>query len=225
MTEKSKKQVAKKRQQAKRKTTEAAAKGGQVTAMRTLAPVATKINKEIESADKFASQAEDHRLAAALLLAKAKQTCSDNSISFKTWCEDNLDFAYSTARNLAAIGAAANPAEALSGARAKNKASNKQLRERQKEDTAKKEKPRAAVAELERQTPVSRALSALDVMPEDQVINFLRSQVEKRGYVMITREEAFGFAEWKSEPRPATAVEEIKDPFKIPDTFRRGKAS
>lgn len=69
-------------------------------------------------------KADDHRLAAALKLADAKEAAKIIGVPFKTWYEKNIDqtLAWESARKLAIVGAAPDPAKALADLREGTKA-------------------------------------------------------------------------------------------------------
>ena len=65
------------------------------------------INTRLKKADKLAADADDHRLAAALTLADAKDHAKAAGIPFKTWCEESIEGrSYETVRKLVPIGVA-----------------------------------------------------------------------------------------------------------------------
>lgn len=102
-----------------------------------LRPIAKEINVRFERADKYETQADDHRLAAALQLAQARKMCHSVKISFKDWCDTNVTTGYETVRKLAVIGSKPNPRLALEDMRHKNKIANKNMRDRNKVTKAK----------------------------------------------------------------------------------------
>lgn len=111
----------------------------QKVVLNTLKPLAKEINVRLEKADKLGQQSTDHRVAAAIDLAKAKEQCDTAGIQFKSWCEDNLKQSYETARKLAAAGATDNPAEAIAQMRQSNAAANRALRQRTKAEKVSRE--------------------------------------------------------------------------------------
>lgn len=84
-----------------------------------LAPIAKEVNVRLEKASKLESDAQDHRLAAALKLAEAKEICKRAGISFKTWAEENVkdgagnQIGFQAVRKLANIGEKDDPEEEL----------------------------------------------------------------------------------------------------------------
>lgn len=100
-----------------------------VTTTKELAPVAKEVNVRLEKAAKLESDADDHRLAAAIQLASAAKACEAAGVSFKEWSEKNVNGqSYETVRKLLAVGKADDPKLALADMRGKNKEANKKLR-------------------------------------------------------------------------------------------------
>lgn len=92
---------------------------------------AREINVRLEKAEGMDDKATDHRLAAALKLAEAKETCKEAGVGFKKWCEDNVEWSYETARKLVRIGADSDPEAALEDMRNKTAIQMRESRERQ----------------------------------------------------------------------------------------------
>lgn len=122
--------------EAKKAAAEAARIGAHETAIRKLEPIAKEINVRLTKAAKSEDDAWDHRLAAALRLEEAKQSCKKAKIPFKTWCEEHVTQSYETVRKLAAVGGSDNPPQALEDMRHKNKQANKKLRDKKKSQSA-----------------------------------------------------------------------------------------
>lgn len=107
-----------------------------------LAPLAKEVNVRLEKAAKLESDAQDHRLAAALKLAEAKEICTRAGVSFQKWAEENIkevngkEVGFQTIRKLANIGEAEDPKAALEGARAAQAERAKASRDRKKEGEA-----------------------------------------------------------------------------------------
>lgn len=142
------------------------------TALRKLDTEAKEINVRMDKAAKLNRDADDHRLAAALKLAIAKDTCRDAKISFSDWVEAHINLGYESVRKLLPIGAAENAEEGagktmLTDMRNANKAANKKSRDKQKADKA--TGPKAEPAERDRVKPAGeRALEALGQMKPDE---------------------------------------------------------
>lgn len=92
---------------------------------------AKEIDVRFEKASKLDGQADDHRLAAALLLADAKKKCEDVGLNFKEWANANIHQSYENVRKLVTVGQAEDPKLALTDMREANKVRNRELRERQ----------------------------------------------------------------------------------------------
>jgi len=107
-----------------------------------LAPLAKEVNVRLEKAAKLESDAQDHRLAAALKLAEAKEICTRAGVSFQKWAEENIkevngkEVGFQTIRKLANIGEAEDPKAALEGARAAQAERAKASRDRKKDGEA-----------------------------------------------------------------------------------------
>ncbi|HLO75919.1 MAG TPA: hypothetical protein VK196_05620 [Magnetospirillum sp.] len=102
---------------------------------------AKEINVRLEKAEKLAGQADDHRLAAAILLAAAKERCQEAKIIFQQWCETNVKQSYETVRKLIPIGVAEGKEKGagkllLSDMRAANALRNKEHRARKRSSTS-----------------------------------------------------------------------------------------
>jgi len=72
---------------------------------------AKEINVRFEKAEQMAGKADDMRLAAAILLADAKERCREGKIKFDEWCAENIKQSYETVRKLIPIGVAENEKE------------------------------------------------------------------------------------------------------------------
>jgi hypothetical protein len=99
---------------------------------------ANEINVRFEKAEKLFGQADDHRLAASILLAVAKERCREAKINFRQWCEKNVMQSYETVRKLIHIGVAENREKnsgklLLADMRATNAQRNKEHRARKKD--------------------------------------------------------------------------------------------
>jgi len=100
-------------------TAVAAPAKGEIKPPKELAPIAKEVNVRLEKASKLEADAADHRLAAALKLAEAKEICKRSGVSFQTWSEANVKDAagnkigYQVVRKLANIGEKENPEEEL----------------------------------------------------------------------------------------------------------------
>ena len=94
-----------------------------------LLAIAKEVCVRLEKADKFAGQADDHRLAAAIQLAKAREIATAESIPWKAWVAENIPYrSYRDVKRLVAIGTAKDPKAALEGAREKKAAESRVAR-------------------------------------------------------------------------------------------------
>lgn len=99
---------------------------------------AHEINVRFEKAAELGVKADDHRLAAALLLEEARAKLEPTGVKFKDWVAKNVKQSWETVRKLVVIGAAKDPKQALLETREKNKAANKAHRAAKKAEPAKK---------------------------------------------------------------------------------------
>ena len=104
-----------------------------------LAPLAKEINVRLDKAAKLESDAQDHRLAAAIQLAKAKEICTRAGVGFQAWAEANIKevngqaVGFQVIRKLANLGEQDDPKAALDAARAAQAERAKASRDRKKE--------------------------------------------------------------------------------------------
>lgn len=96
-----------------------------------LAALAHEINTRFAKADHSDGLANDHRLAAAIQLAAARDECERLRISFKSWVEGNIPQSYDHIRKMAVVGRAENPALALADLRSKMAAQQSKFRARE----------------------------------------------------------------------------------------------
>lgn len=174
----------------------------QEQAQHKLDPMAREINVRLEKAEKQEQQADDHRLAASLVLAKAKAQCMAAQINFKKWCEAHLEHSYETARKLAAIGASDNPRAALEDMRGRNAAANRKLREAQKAalQQVKRLPPRQLSA-----PPAEQAREVLARVPDAEAVAIAKHVAESHGFRMIPENQMLDVT--PTEPEKVTVVE------------------
>lgn len=96
----------------------------------TLGGLAQEINARFALADKADAKAGEHRLAAALQLAKAKEQCLAEGVQFLAWADANVSQCRRTVLAMVAVGSAPDPRQALDDLRARNAQANRALRER-----------------------------------------------------------------------------------------------
>ena len=94
-----------------------------------LEALAKEVCVRLEKADKCAGQANDHRLAAALQLAKAREIATAESIPWKAWVAENIpNRSYRDVKRLVAIGSAKDPKAAIEETRKKKAVESKVAR-------------------------------------------------------------------------------------------------
>ena len=93
-----------------------------------LGVLATEINARMEKAETYETRvesaqksADDHRLAAALQIADARQIAADNGIRWGPWVKKNISRSPDDVKKLLKIGQAPNPALALADMRRKER--------------------------------------------------------------------------------------------------------
>ena len=153
-------------------------KAEQAKVVASLDRTANEINVRFEKAAKLEGDANDHRLAAAILLEEARAKLEGTGVKFKDWAEKHVKQAWETVRKLVVIGGAKNPAKALADMRSKNAEANKKHREAKKAGTA----PRAAIA-APAPVDVVRALK-----PEAQA-EVVKTVAQDLGVVILTADE------------------------------------
>ena len=192
-------------------------------ALRALTPLAKEINVRLGKAAKLEGDAADHRLAAAIGMKDAKEMCDKSKINFKKWAEAHLDAKYNSIRKSLMIAQAKDPKAKMDEVREQNKAANKTLRTKAKEE-------KKAVTAVTAQTPADRILGGFDVIDEKSGIALVKSQAEnygiilatkdtfaeakgvslqfvKRAYTLLTPLERAEFIEWATAPAVETAEE------------------
>lgn len=153
-------------------------KAEQAKVVASLDRTANEINVRFEKAAKLEGDANDHRLAAAILLEEARAKLEGTGVKFKDWAEKHVKQSWETVRKLVVIGGAKNPAKALADMRSKNAEANKKHREAKKTGTA----PRAAIA-APAPVDVVRALK-----PEAQA-EVVKEVAKDLGVVILTADE------------------------------------
>lgn len=162
----------------------------QSLALTKMQPLAKEINIRMEKASKADGLADDHRLAASLQLAAAKAIAEEAGVSFKTWCDENVTqnlLSYETARKLAVVGAAKEPAAALADLRAGNASANKKHRAKKK--AAANAKPDGKQG-TKINDPFKAASVALDALDDKASLSLTQSRAKRLGMVMMPEGEA-----------------------------------
>ena len=214
---KSKDAIAKKKRAAdakarKKAKTEADTKAKHTQALRELTPLAKEINVRMGKFVTGVDKANDHRLAAAIEMDKAKVVCEKSKISFKSWCEENIDQSYENARQLAAVGGAKNPALALEDLRGKNKKANVKARAKgtgKGKGTGSRDPKNTGPVE----TPETRAIRAFDAMDERAAENLISSKADDLGMVLVSREKAAASKAAKPAVAAVVGVEGLQKAF------------
>ena len=148
---------------------------GQLTKM---APTAKEINSRLERAERADDKSVEHRVSAALLLVQAQEECKVHKISFKDWCEANIEYSYERARKLLMVGKADEPRKALEDMRLGNI-------KRAKKSVAKRTRTPAPKPPSEDPPPVATPLAMLkgsfkEMVPSDKM-KFLNWAAESVG--------------------------------------------
>ncbi|MEE9598178.1 MAG: hypothetical protein V3V96_15510 [Acidiferrobacterales bacterium] len=160
---------------------------------------AKEINVRLEKAKTANQKAQDHRLAAALLLAEARTKCNEGGVKFKSWVADNIMQSYDTVRKLASVGASENPTEALENIRLANK-----------EHSVTKRKKLTKAKELEQKvTPYQRATKAVEVLEDQVQLNLATSIVGKADLVVISKTELKEIKKLATSKDSGTALETV----------------
>lgn len=153
---------------------------GEVKAQKLLDPLAKEINVRLEKAEKMDGQANDHRLAASLRLGDAKIRCEELNVNFKKWVGSNIKWSYETARKLAAIGQAQNPAAALEDLRERTAIQMRESRKRAKASASQSSGKRVS-APAEGSDPRDVAAEAMAVMNDEEVLHVVKKRLPAIG--------------------------------------------
>lgn len=198
MAKQTKAQAAK-AQAAKAKSIKAKAtiKAKQQKAKDFLAPIAKEINHRLKQAEKMESDGLNHRLAASIQAARAKEQCKANQINFKSWCDAHLTMTYENIRKLARIGASDDPKLALDDMRAKAVIAQAKQREKAKAEKAAAKAAKPSRGNLGRvqgskpkQTDNSVPLDALEALEPSMRKETLSSAAAIDGLKLVTNEQA-----------------------------------
>ena len=158
---------------------------------------AKDINGRFAVIERSEKKTDDHRLAAAILIASAKERCGEAKINFKAWCEENLrlppreqdgeprKLSYETIRKLAPVGQAENDEEGsgllmLEDMRNRNAEANRAKRERDAADTP----PKA------NSSGTNKIRSLMDDLPEEEWEDFMESQAKTAGKAIVDSADA-----------------------------------
>lgn len=152
---------------------------------KSLVSVAKEVNVRLEKANKLMADADDHRLAAALRLAEAKQKVEEAGGSFKAWAEANItEQSYENVRKLAYVGGQDDPKQALADLRTRTKKAVEAHREKAK--VAKQEAKQLAGPAKSPFTVAEESIAKLD---EKATVNLIESRAKKLGMKVISEGE------------------------------------
>jgi hypothetical protein len=171
-----------------KKADQVAEKAAKVTeAQRKLEPIAKEINVRFEKIAKLEGDANDHRLSAALQMARAEQIAQAAGLKFKDWAADNIKTqSWETVRKLLYVGKADEPAKALADLRAGTKKA--QAKHREKVKIERKQiaapKPVDVVAGLK---------------PEDQVA-LVKKVSKDLGLAVVSATDAKALEQFRKDP-------------------------
>lgn len=143
-----------------------------------LISLAREINVRLQKAEKMDDQATDHRLAAALRLKEAQDTCKETHVKFKDWVDENVEWSYETARKLVRIGSSDDPASALEDLRERTALQMRESRERSAKKTASERKAITGPAATSPQKVIDEALASLD---DDKAVKVIAKAAKARG--------------------------------------------
>jgi hypothetical protein len=169
-----------------------------------LSPLAKAINVRLEKAAKLEGDADDHRLAAALELARAEQVCQGAGIKFKEWAVENIkNQSFENVRKLLYVGKADEPAKALADLRSGAKKAQAKHREKQKAKLQ-----AANVPKLEAPKPIDAVAS---LKPEDQLA-LVKKVSKDLGMAVVSDSDAKALDQFRKDP-PKQATPAKATPF------------
>ena len=161
-----------------------------------LDPIAKTINVRLEKAAKLEGDADDHRLAAALEMARAAQVCEAAGIKFKDWAIEHIkNQSFENVRKLLAVGKADEPAKALADLRAGAKKAQAKHREKVKAKVQ-----AANVPKLEAPKPIDVVVG---LKPEDQIA-LVKKVSKDLGMAVVSESDAKALDQFRKTP-PAQA--------------------
>lgn len=184
-------------------------------------PLAKEINVRMEKADKLESDADDHRVAAALQLAKAKETCRETGQSFEKWCAEVIpQRSFETLRKLAYAGAKEDVKLAIADMRAKNNATNQKHNKKKSLLAAEGKKALGKKMTTQAPAPELVARDVLAELPDAKRTEIVQEAAKKLGLAVVTTEEAKTAAD-KAPPKITASLEGMKTLFQGLDTKAR----
>lgn len=150
---------------------------------RILPGIISEINTRLEKALALDGKADDHRLAAALQLAKASEQCKLANIPFEAWAEKNIKGSWENTRKLLYIGRSEDPPKALADLRGKVKVANKKLR-------AKKKAQETVSTRTRPDSPFAAAEGALEAVEDTARLGLIASAAGKLGMTIVSKTDA-----------------------------------
>ncbi len=183
---------------------EADQKARHTALLRELKPIAKEINVRLQKAQTADGQAVDHRVSAAIHLGEVKTKCEADKMSFKKWCEENLDpdlMAYNTARQMARIGQSDNPKFAIEDLRVKSAKAQREYAERQKALAAEGKKAKDTtsrdVKPTKKVSSIDTAENALAALGDKGEASLVESRLAKQGRVVVSKSDSTRLQEFK----------------------------
>ncbi len=162
------------------------AKANQTAAIRKLNPLAKNINGRLDRAEVAKGKAKDLTLSASLFLAEARDVCKVAKIKFETWCEGSITHSYNRARQLAAVGAAENPALALADLRETNATSKRDSRAKKNAGTSHQKTQIESVVVPVPKTPFQVAFDSANALDSKASLNLATDIAAEKGMRVIS---------------------------------------
>ena len=180
---------------------------------RQLPGIAKEVNARFDLATKAEGKADDHRLAAALKLASAKELCQSAGISFEKWCEANVQHGWENIKKLVVVGQSAEPAKALADLRDRTKVANKKLRDKKKAGAL----PSGSKGAERPPSPQMATLQAMEALDDKAAVTVAHERVAKAGMAVVSKtdfEELRSLRAARDEDGGFASVAKLKTAFK-----------
>lgn len=174
----------------------AAIEAKQAAAIKSLNPIATKVNAFFDRAATSDKRSDDLRLSAARELVEAEKIADEAGMKFKDWYGSNIipgpGRSWETARKLLAVAKSPDPVQAIADLRERNKVANQKLNAKKAEGSKSAPLSRQLPSPSSKpgESPESRALQAALALKPDTRTNLAKSMAETLGLVVMTKEEA-----------------------------------
>ena len=158
----------------------------------TMETKAKEIKARLEKATKAESNADDHRLAAALVISEVEQAFikhKPKGTNFKKWCvdknivTDDYGRSWENIRKLTVVGQAKNPVKALADMRSGNATANRKLRKKKKITTEATSTDTAPVTFSE------AFATAIEIGTEDDIVDAIAEQATVHGLEIVVPDE------------------------------------